>query len=160
MRANGLKSRTSGFRLARAWKRDDGSSIVELALILPLFLFLFSYAMEFGRIYYISVGVAAAAQAGAQYGVINPGDVNGMQSASLAGAPGISGLSVTPTYGCECSDGTSVVASCTSTPACTNNYVNYVDVAVQATYSPFLQYPGLPGTMTISKDVRMRVGGD
>jgi Flp pilus assembly protein TadG len=138
----------------------EGSSLIELALLLPLFLFLFVGAVDFGRAYFVAIEVAGAAQAGALYGVQNPSDVAGMESASLEAASNLSGLSSTATYGCECSDGTSGVASCTGTPSCTYNYVSYVDIVSTVKYIPIFNYPGLPSSMNITKEVRMRVGGD
>jgi Flp pilus assembly protein TadG len=152
--------RTFVVRCASRLRRTEGSSLIELALLLPMFLFLFVGAVDLGRLYYISVEVTGAAQAGALYGVQNPSDVSGMETASTAGASNLSGASSTATYGCECSDGSAVSASCTSTPSCTYNYVNYVDVVTSAQYAPIFNYPGLPSTMTVSREARMRVGSD
>jgi Flp pilus assembly protein TadG len=138
----------------------EGTSMIELAIVLPFFLLLFVGAVDFGRLYYLSIEISQAAQAGALYGVQNPGDVTGMQNTSQAAATNVANLSATATYGCECSDGSSPTPSCTSPPSCTTNYVNYVDVQALASYVPIFRYPGLPPAMTISKEVRMRVGGD
>jgi Flp pilus assembly protein TadG len=138
----------------------EGSSFIELALVLPLLLLIFIPAVDLGRAFYAAIEVSSAAEAGAMYGVQNPSDVAGMESASTSGASNLSGISATATYGCECSDGTSSVASCTTPPACTYNYVNYIDVVVTAPYATTFNYPGLPSSMNISRETRMRVGGD
>lgn len=147
-------------RLRSKLMGTEGGSFVELALVLPFFLMIFVPTVDIGRGIYMSIEVAAAAQAGAAYGIQNPTDVTGMQSASTAGISNLSNVSATATYGCECSDGTSASTSCTVTPTCTYNYVNYVDVVASVPYSPTFNYPGLPSSMTISREVRMRVGGD
>jgi Flp pilus assembly protein TadG len=147
-------------RLRSSVMGTEGGSFVELALVLPLFLLIFVPTVDIGRAIYMSIEVAAAAQAGAAYGIQNPTDVSGMQTASAAGVSNLSSVSATATYGCECSDGTSASASCTVTPTCTYNYVNYVDVIASVPYSPTFNYPGLPSSITISREVRMRVGGD
>jgi Flp pilus assembly protein TadG len=141
-------------------KNSEGASFVELALVLPLFMLIFVPAIDIGRAIYASIEVASAAQAGAAYGIQNPTDVSGMQSASTAGASNISGVSATATYGCECSDGSSASSSCTTTPTCTYNYVNYVDVVATAPYSTTFNYPWIPSSINISREVRLRVGGD
>jgi hypothetical protein len=83
-----------------------------------------------------------------------------MQNAAVADAqdvPSFTTSSVTATYGCECSDGSSPVASCASTPSCgTMNVVDYVQVSTSATYTPILPYPGIPSTFTLSGSARMR----
>jgi Flp pilus assembly protein TadG len=145
-----------GSRLCNA----EGSSFVELALMLPILMLLFVPAVDIGRAYFTAIEVTSAAQAGTDYGIKNPSDVSGMETASLKGATNLTTLSSTATYGCECSDGTSAVATCNSTPSCTYNYVNYVDVVTTATYVPTFNYPGLPSSLKISRETRMRVGGN
>lgn len=152
--------RTIVRQFAKLMHRTEGSSFIELALLLPFLLLLFVGAVDLGRLYFMCVEVTGAAQAGALYGVQNPNDTSGMQSAAAAGASSLSGVSTTATYGCECSDGSSASASCTSTPACTYNYVNYVDVVSRVQYQPIFNYPGLPSTMTLTRETRMRVGSD
>ena len=140
--------------------QEAGSSLVELALLLPIFLILLVGAVDIGRAYYVAIEVRAAAQAGAIYGIENPGDTTGMQDASLVGGSSLSGLSITATYGCECSDGTNTSALCATTPTCTDNYVNYVDVTATAPYSPLFSYPGVGSSMNVTRESRMRSGGD
>ena len=138
----------------------EGSSFVELAIVLPMFFLMFVPAVDIGRAFYAYIEVASAAQAGAAYGMQNPSDVSGMQSAAIAGTINLPNVTSTASYGCECSDGTSSVASCSSTPSCSTNYVNYVDVTASSTYGPIFNYPGLPSSMNISREVRLRVGSN
>jgi hypothetical protein len=108
----------------------------------------------------LSHRVASAAHAGAMYGVENSSDTAGMVLAAKSGVSNLSNVSATAAYGCECSDGTSPISSCTSTPSCTYNYVTYVDVTVTSRYKPVLGYPGLPSSMNITRELRLRVGRD
>lgn len=147
-------------QIVRLLRRSDGSSFIELALLLPLMLFLFVGAVDLGRLYFMSVEVTGAAQAGALYGIQNPSDTSGMQSAATAGASSLASVSTSASYGCECSDGSSVTVSCGTTPTCTYNYVNYVDVVSSVQYTPIFRYPGLPSTLTVTREARMRVGSD
>ena len=141
-------------------KKDDGGSLVELALTLPLLLLLLFGAVDFGRAYYLAMEIAGAAHAGAEYGAQNPTDTTGMQAAARADAPDVPGLTVTtPSYGCECSDGTLFSASCTTTPSCTTNVVYRVTVPVSVTYKPLIPWPMIPSSMTISNSATMRSGG-
>ena len=138
----------------------DGASFVELALVLPMFLGLLIPAVDIGRGFYTAIEVASSAHAGAMYGVGNPYDVSGMKSAAKAGASNLANVSTAATYGCECSDGTSDTPSCSTIPTCPYNYVTYVDVATSATYKTLFGYPGIPSPINITREVRMRVGGD
>jgi Flp pilus assembly protein TadG len=141
-------------------KDAEGASFVELALVLPLFLLMLVPVVDLGRGFYAAIEVASAAHAGAMYGVENPSDTDGMIKAAKAGASNLSDITATAVYGCECSDGTSAVAACTSTPNCTYNYVTYVDVAVTSPYRTVFGYPGIPSSINITREFRLRAGGN
>jgi Flp pilus assembly protein TadG len=117
---------------------EAGSSLVEVAVFLPVLLLLLIGVVLFGRAYYLANEVAGAAHAGAAYGAQNPTDTTGMQNAAKLAAPDVSGLSVTSLRGCECWDGTHSSASCTTTPTCSVNVVYYATVTATATYKPIV----------------------
>lgn len=138
--------------------RDEGSSVIELALLLPFLLLLLVAAVDFGRGYYASIEVSSAAEAGALYGTLNTTNTAGMQAAAKLDAKDITSLTAVATYGCECSDGTSIVVSCTTQPTCTANPVNYVQVTTSATYTPILRFPGISASYPLKGLARMRAG--
>ncbi len=87
------------------WKEaNEGTSILEAALILPVLLLMLVVAVDLGRAYYVAIEVASAAHAGALYGAQYPTDTNGMIAASKLDALDVPTLSVVAAYGCECSD--------------------------------------------------------
>jgi len=146
--------------------RDEhGASLVELALLLPIFLVLVFGAVDFGRAFYLSTELSGAVHAAAVYGAQNPTDITGMQDTAQFDAPDVPGLSVgTPTYGCECADGTLFSASCATSlksSSCPNNLnvVDRVNVTVTATYKPLFPWPGIPSSMSLSSSASMRSGG-
>ncbi|HWA96396.1 MAG TPA: TadE/TadG family type IV pilus assembly protein [Terracidiphilus sp.] len=140
-----------------AFRADAGSSFIELALTIPLFILLLCGVVDFGRAYFMAMEVAGAAQAGASYGSQNPTDITGIQNAAQQDAPDVTGLTVgTPTYGCECSDGTNFVASCASKPTCTHNVVYRVSVTASTNYQPLIPWPGIPSNINISRTAVMR----
>jgi Flp pilus assembly protein TadG len=148
-------------RLRNRWVRSErGSSLVELSLIVPVLIMVIFGTVDFGRAFAMGIELSSAAEAGALYGVNNPTDTSGIQTASQANASSISGLKATTSYGCECSDGSGAVASCSSTPNCNQNYVNYINVSTTANYNFLLKYPGLPSSLTMTSQSRMRVGGN
>jgi Flp pilus assembly protein TadG len=142
-------------------KREEGGGLVELALVMPVYLLLLLGALDFGRAFYLSIEIAGAAHAAAVYGSQNPTDTTGMITAAQDDAPNVPSLSVvTPTYGCQCSDGSNYSAGCTSTPSCpSNNPVYRVNVTVTATYTPLFPWPGIPSTMSLSSSASMRSAG-
>jgi Flp pilus assembly protein TadG len=142
----------SGFTLYR----DDGSSLIETACLLPLLLLLLVGAVDFGRAYFAAVEVSSAAEAGALYGVQFPADTTGMIAAAKLDAADLAGLTPTATYGCECSDGSSITSLCGTAPTCAFNVVNYVEVDTTATYTPLIKYPGFSKSLTLNSKAKMR----
>lgn len=142
---------------------EHGASLVELALLMPLFFLLMAVAVDLGRAYYLVLEVQGAAQAGAAYGVTNPTDTAGMKAAATDDAPNVPNLTVnTPTWGCECSDGTGYVANCptASQPTCSGTtLVDRVNVTVTATYTTLFPWPKIPSSMSFSSSASMRSAG-
>ncbi|MBB5057484.1 Flp pilus assembly protein TadG [Granulicella aggregans] len=143
-------------RLARFRVEDRASSLIECALLLPMVIVLLLGSVDFGRAFYVNLEVAAAAEAGALYGVQNPADTSGMQAAAILDAPDINLLSSTATYGTECSDGTMVTASNLPVPSCSVNAVTYVEVTTSMVYKPYFTYPGMGATWSLASKARLR----
>ncbi len=146
-------------RLHRHCRKDEGSSMVELALVMPTLMLVLLAAIDFSRAYYLAIEVSGAAHAGAEYGSQNVTDITGIKAAATSDAPDVPGLTVsTPTYGCECSDGTKSSTSCTTEPSCTYNVVYWVKVSASATYTPVFPWPGIPASINIAQTATMRSG--
>jgi Flp pilus assembly protein TadG len=159
MRPSGLFGRDRWARRVRVQMSggEEGSSVLELALVMPMLMLLFVGAMDFGQAYYVGIEVTSAAEAGTSYGVANPTDTAGMASAATLDAADVTSMVPTATWGCECSDGTGGSVSCAATPSCLINVVNYVDVKTTVTYKPMLIWPAFPSSFTIAGHSRMRV---
>ena len=145
---------------------ESGAALLELAFLAPLFLVLLLGAFDFGRAFYLEMGLASGAQAGALYGSQYPKDTTGISNMATNNTPSVSDLSIgTPTvaYGCECPDGSHYSASdasCPSTSTCSGlTTVCRVDVSMTGTYTPVFPWPGLPSSMTFSSKASMRGGG-
>jgi Flp pilus assembly protein TadG len=137
-------------------RSDCGQSLVELALMIPVLGMLLFGAIDFGRGYYLSIEVTNAARAGAQFGVENASAAR-MQTAAKSDAPDVAGITATASYGCECPDGTGQIADCSSSPGCANA-VNYVQVTTNATYTPLIPWPGIPSSIPLQGQAKMRIG--
>lgn len=140
---------------------EDGASLVETAVMLPLFALMLFVAVDAGRACYLAIEIAGAARTAATYGSWKPTDTTGISAAATDAAPDVPNLSVgTPTYGCECADGTSYSASCSTTPSCPGDIEIYrVNVTVTGTYAPIIPWPGIPSSMTLSSSASMRSSG-
>jgi Flp pilus assembly protein TadG len=159
------KRRNKGIERACSSRKclsQDGGSLLETALVLPVLFLLMFGVVDLGWLYYLAIEVSEAANAAALYGSQNPQDTTGMQNAALADAqdlPNFTASSVTATYGCECSDASLPIANCASLPSCgTKTVVEYVQVTTTATYNVLFLYPGIPTSITLHGSARMRAG--
>jgi Flp pilus assembly protein TadG len=135
--------------------RQEGSSLLEVALAAPLLLLLLVGAVDIGRAYFYAIEVSSAAEAGALYGSQNPTDTSGMVSAAKLDASGIAQIVPAASYGCECADGTSVSPACSSAPVCSSNIVNYVEVDTSYAYTPIFSFPGIQSSFPLTARARM-----
>jgi Flp pilus assembly protein TadG len=149
-------------RLPGCWSRnrlrahEDGGSVIETALLMPLLLLLLVGAVDYGRGFFAAIEVSSAAEAGALYGTLNSTDTAGMIAMAKLDAKDIPGLTATAVYGCECSDNSASSANCAVALTCGANVVTYVEVATTATYVPILRYPGIPTSFALKGKVRLR----
>ena len=66
-----LASLKHGVKMRRAFRSESGQSLLELALLTPLLMFMIIGIVEMGRYAYLSILVGNAAEAGAAYGADN-----------------------------------------------------------------------------------------
>ena len=134
-----------------------GIATIEFALIAPLILLLLAGILDYTMLLRTAIVAADAARAGAQYGSLsaaNAANLTGIQTAALAAAPDIRGLTATAAKSCQCSNGSVVncgTGSCPSGPVRT-----YVQVTVQVTAKAIFSYAPLPFTGTVSAQASMR----
>ncbi len=141
------------FRLVRRLHGDrSGASLVEFAIVAPIFLLLLAGIVELGSAMNQSIIVASAARAGVEYGaqnLVTAEDVSGMVSAAIADGGNEPGLSATASYACTCADGSA--STCLDTD-CSSSY-RIVRVTVTATdaFAPFLTVPGAPDVFSLTQ---------
>jgi Flp pilus assembly protein TadG len=148
---------------------DAGQSLVELALVLPLFVLLLFGAVEVARLAYASIEVGNAARAGASYAAQNHTTASDTTNISLAAtneAPNITSLSATTSYSCSCESSTGTVTSFSS---CVNTVTNLttcpspsrivetVTVNTSAPVDTAFHFPGIPNSITLQGQAIMRV---
>jgi Flp pilus assembly protein TadG len=120
----------------------SGAAAVELAVLLPLIVFIFCVSLDFCRVFYFSVTVTNCARNGAIYGsadTTQARDEAGIQAAALADA--VSNLD------------TQLLTISSSTDAS----ASYVQVTVEYPFTAIISYPGIPKSTNLSRTVRMDV---
>jgi len=143
------------------WLHDSaGGSMMELALVVPIFTALLLGAAEFASLEYAAIETSNAARAGVAYGSqssTTAADTVGMQSAATNDGTNVSGLTASAKQFWSCSNAPSTQA--TSPPTCTtgNHVLNYVQVTTSATVTPFVHIPGLASSYTLTGLAIMRV---
>ncbi|HET9099687.1 MAG TPA: TadE/TadG family type IV pilus assembly protein [Acidobacteriaceae bacterium] len=145
-----------------AGKRSDtGQSLVELALMFPIFILLLVGAAEFGRLAYAAIEVSNAARAGASYGSlshITASDFTNIELVATTDAANLTGVTATATNFCACSTGGTITCS-TALTSCPSpaRIIEYVQVNTSASFDPLFHLPGIPTTFPLSGQAIMRV---
>ena len=145
--------------LAGNLSSEKGTSVLEMALLTPLLLFLLLGIIEVGRYAELSILVANAARAGAQYGaqsLVTAALTNqsNVQQAAVNDASSVlttSNVSIS-TWSCNSN-------SPTAQPPCPNSdsQVVYIQVNTTGTFSSLFHYPGIPSSFTVNGMAQMRV---
>ncbi|MES2222294.1 MAG: TadE/TadG family type IV pilus assembly protein [Acidobacteriota bacterium] len=162
----GLRKSPTRFRgcsaaVDEAMNAERGQSLVELALMFPIFILLLVGAAEFGRLAYAAIEISNAARAGASYGSlthITASDFANIRAISTKDAANLTGVSAVATNFCACSTG-GVITCSTALTTCPSpaRIIEYVQVNTSGTVDPLFHYPGLPRTFALRGQAIMRV---
>jgi Flp pilus assembly protein TadG len=121
-----------------------GAAVVELAILLPLLIFLFVISVDFARVYYYSVTLTNCARAGAMYAsdptTAAESPFANVQAAALADA-----TNLTPAPGV------------TSTNGVDSTGHSYVEVTAAYTFQTITGFPGIPNQINLTRSVRMNI---
>jgi len=146
---------------SKRFARNRGSAIAELSVALPILTLVMLGAVDFARVWVQSSAVENAAHAGAQYGAqttSHAGDTSGIYSAVMddlnASAVSAESFDVHSQKYCECNDGTAV--DCDTGTCATGGVLMYVRVRVNSSFTTLIDYPGLPHTIDVSREARLR----
>ena len=140
----------------KARRNDSGTSLLEVALILPVLVLLILGIVDIGRYAALNIVVSNAAKAGVQYGaqsLATAYDDNGIQIAALQDAGmTTSSMQVNPSLVCYCSG-----SACGGPCAAPGIETLYLIVNTSGTFTPLFNYPGLSLASTVSGMAEMRV---
>ena len=129
-----------------------------MALVTPLLMLILLGAGDYCRMLYFGITLSNAARAGAQFGaqdIASTGNNTGIINAAQAEAGDIGTVTVTPTRVCTCPNNTA--ATCGSSCSGYGNAQAAVRVQVEATFSTFARFPGIPHSISMVRVVQMRV---
>jgi Flp pilus assembly protein TadG len=141
-----------------------GTSMVEFALLAPVFIFMMVGVIEVTRYLYFGIVAAHAARAGVQYAAQTTetaadAAANGAKtkSAAIADGQNLSAWQVTSSITCTVGGQASTcpINTANAVPA---NLVYYVQVKVTGTFNSLLAYPGLPHSIPVTATAIMPVG--
>jgi Flp pilus assembly protein TadG len=128
----------------RGRSKRRGIAAVELAVLLPLLMFLFVISVDYGRVFYFAITVENCARNGALYGsdpiAASQSPYTNITQAALADA---GNLSPQPTV--------------TSTNGVDSSKNSYVEVTVSWQFQTITGYPGVPNTVNLTRTVRMGI---
>jgi Flp pilus assembly protein TadG len=157
-----LRTPGSNWKAFGSARRDDAQSLVELALVVPLFILLLLGSAEFAQFAWASVLTSNAARAGASWGAIGPGNAGdstgGIETAAAADSVNLTGLTTTSNVTCVCSSGAAIqrcittalgVATALSDCPSPATITNYVTVNTTSTVSIFGQSFTTTGQSTL-----------
>jgi len=147
---------------------ENGTGLVEFAIVLPLLVTLVIGIIETGRFAAFSVRVSNAARAGAQFaqsqGQRTAYDTADIASAACADAGFTCSSSarsnvmvVTATTICTFSDGSSDPSCDLPAEGSGLQRLTYEQVTASATFTPLLNYPLFPNSVPISATTTMQV---
>jgi Flp pilus assembly protein TadG len=137
-----MRKRGGKWKAPKAARREDAQSLVELALLMPLFILLLLGSAAFAQFAWAAVLTSNAARAGAAFGAVNidnAANSDGIKAAAAADSVNITGLTTTPTTFCACSDGTAIANCKNSLASCPSpkTIINYVQVNTTSTVTLF-----------------------
>ena len=141
-------------------RRQRGAALVEVAVAVTLLCLIALGTADFGRVSYMAMALTNAARTGAIYGTQSLGkssDFAGMETAAArSAASDIGVITASASRTCECQvGGTTTIISCVPI-VCTGTTRIRVKVVASKTFSMIKAFPGLPGTVSLSRTAIMR----
>ncbi len=142
-----------------------GTSMIEFALVAPVFAFLLVGLVDVGRYTYYGIVAAHASRSGAQYGAQNlatAADVNTNNASSraalsaVADAQNLNGLTVHAAIVCTNNNQSSPCPANNTNSTPPAGLVYFVRVQVTGNFSPLISYPGI-SSIPISSSTMLRV---
>lgn len=143
------------FTLPALVRDDDGQSIVETALMLPILVFLILAGGDMARGYAIQIAVQNGARAGAEAAAIDytptAAEAEARARDEMSRTPGMDGNAPTVNVSFKQSDGTTCVSPPTLAHPC------YATVEVIHSWHTVTAWPLIPNSFTFDRSTTMRM---
>jgi Flp pilus assembly protein TadG len=134
-------------------RRRRGQSLVEFAVVLPVFLLILAGVLDFGLGLYSQMTIINAAREGARLGVVEPGNVSAIHDRVLGMSAGLDASSLTITTTCLRPTSPSTFVACTSP-----QWQSGDSVKVKVDYVYRMIWPLAFGTqLDLTSSVQMRI---
>jgi Flp pilus assembly protein TadG len=142
--------------MRRAWREDVGQSVVEVALILPLFVGVLLGGADLARAFAVQLAVQNGARAGAESYAIDSTPTTAEASAAaiaeIARTPTVQGVNATVTVSEAQADG---VTACVHPPPAANPC--YVTVEVEYLFRTTIAWPLVPNQASFDRSTKFRM---
>ena len=139
-------------------RSESGTATIEMALLLPVFLFLVLGVMDYSLAIEQQMCVTEAAASGAAYASLvgHATDQPGIESAAGAAVSGIHGFRAAASSYWTCSPGGAQVDS-NSTCSAGQAPMQWVEVHTSASANSIFDFPGLPNSISLQATAIHRV---
>jgi Flp pilus assembly protein TadG len=143
--------------ISRFLSDRGGAAAVEFGMVAPMLVVLLFGTIDLGALTYQSMGVAAAAHAGADYAMHSGWNSSAIQTAVTSATPMTVTANPAPTLTLGCITGGVLVAANNTTCPSGQPAGNYVTVSAQAVFTPIIDWSdfGLPSTLSAQATVRI-----
>jgi Flp pilus assembly protein TadG len=142
----------------KVWRSQEGSTLVELALILPVLTLMLLCVLDANMVVQGSMTVTDSTRAAAQYAALSNSTLSGVVAAAKNAAAGIPGYNVTASDSCTC--GSSAGSSACSNGTCgSGTPIKYVTITATATLPILFSVKGFPASIPVRSVMRVRATG-
>lgn len=138
--------------MKRACEEERGQALVELALALPILLFLLVGGTDLARVFSAQTAVQGAARVGAEAASLDFASPADLARAELAGSPGLNAATAVITVAVH--DGGGVDGTCAGTPTLSDPCFATVRVLYQ--FRTVIAWPGLPNVIGLDQSRTFR----
>lgn len=132
-----------------------GTSAIEFAFLAPILIFMIIGTLDAGIFIQQKMQLHNAVSSAANYAA-QTGEIDNIDTVAAESYDGdINNITLVSEFECECSDGS--VTTCPRYCGMNDFQRRFISVSAEGTFSPMFVYPGIPDSIDLSTNVRVRV---